>query len=181
MRINMRIKVIFSVLLCSFLLFGCGKEDGVNIMMMSPAGITSEESDKLELLLQSKLGEELTVKLNAIPLFTEEKLVLEVAAGHNSVLIIPEEPFRQLAEHGGYFIPLNQIADEKAYPEGVVETTVKEELQTGLFGIPLGKTKWFNEAAMKGRGLIAFIPSNAPDADKALQVMKIIGEPADAQ
>jgi hypothetical protein len=36
------------------------------------------------------------------------------------------------------------------------------------------QSKWFSELGLKGGDLIAFIPGNAPDPQKALEVLKVI-------
>lgn len=163
------------------LLAGCGggpKAD-VPIFMMSASGIPNEAAGKLETALVSKVGEAPTVTVSASPMFSLEKMIVEIAAGGNGILVVPGDQFHGLSKQGG-FVPLDDVAKAEDFPEGVLELPVDgkpdAKLEKHLYGIPVEKTKWFTELGLNGKDLYAFIPQNAPDIEKAKQVMKHIAQ-----
>lgn len=162
-------------LLLMLVLAGCGggpKAD-VTIFMMGSNGIPSEAGDKLQASLQSEIGESPSVKVLTAPLFSMEKMIVEIAAGGNGILVIPENHFKTMGEQGGY-VPLDDVAKAEDFPEGVLEVTEDGKKETRLYGIPMERTKWFTEFEFNGKDVYAFIPANAPDKEKAKQVMKFI-------
>ncbi|WP_235941349.1 hypothetical protein [Paenibacillus puerhi] len=180
-----------SWLICTFLvliLAGCGggpKAD-VPIFMMSKTGVPGEVAQKLEAALIEKVGEAPTVSISSSPMFSMEKLIVEIAAGGNGILVVPGEQFEGMSRQGG-FVPLDDVASPADFPEGVLELPVEEEngkaadkanpkLEKHLYGIPLEQTKWFTELKLNGKDLYAFIPQNAKDIEKAKQVMKHIAQ-----
>ncbi|SDC00569.1 hypothetical protein SAMN02799630_02404 [Paenibacillus sp. UNCCL117] len=179
-----------SWLICVLLvlvLAGCGggpKED-VPIFMMSKTGIPGEVAEKLEKALIAKVGETPTVAISASPMFSMDKMIVEIAAGGNGILIIPGEQFHGMSKQGG-FVPLDDVANPADFPDGVLELPVEEEgkpadksnpkLEKHLYGIPMEHTKWFKELELNGKDLYAFIPQNAKDIEKAKQVLKHIAQ-----
>jgi hypothetical protein len=170
-----RFTIVFLLL---FVLAGCGggpKAD-VPMFMMSSGGITTEAADKLQADLQSKLGETPTVLLMTTPIFSLEKLIVEIAAGENGILIVPMNEFKNIGLQGGY-VNLDSVVKREDYPDGVLELPVDGgKKETHLYGIPLEKTKWFTEAKFNGKGLVAFVPVNAKNQDKVMQVIKVIAQ-----
>ncbi|TVY07675.1 hypothetical protein [Paenibacillus cremeus] len=173
----MRGKWLIVVLLLVVALAGCdnGPKADVSIFMMSSQGIPSEVGDKLGQSLQSKLGAAPTVRLNTTPIFSMDKMVVEIAAGENGILIIPGEQFKALGQQGGY-VSLDDVAKPEDFPDGVLELTDNGKTEKHLYGIPMEKTKWFTELNLNGKNLFAFIPANAPDKEKAKQVLKQIAQ-----
>lgn len=174
----MRAKLLLILLLMT-VLAGCGggpKAD-VSIFMMGSQGIPSEVTDKLQQSLQTKLGAAPTVQITTTPIFSMEKMVVEIAAGENGILVLPTEQFKAMSAQGGY-VPLDDVAKPEDFPEGVLEIKEEGKPSTGkhLYGIPMDKTKWFQELKLNGKDLMAFIPANAPDQNKAKQVMKQIAQ-----
>lgn len=174
----MKAKWLLVVMLGMMLtLTACGgpKED-VSVFMMGPNGFPSEAAQKLEVSLKAKVGEVPTVKLNTSPIFSLEKMIVELAAGGNGIFILGEEQFKGLSNQAG-FVSLDDLINPADYPEGVIE--IKEEgkeAQKHLYGIPLTGNKWMKEQGFDGKGLYAFIPQNAPKMDEAKQVLKIIAQ-----
>lgn len=170
--------LLVSVLMTLMLaLSGCGggPKPDVAVFMMSSKGIPTEVGDKLQQWLLGKVGETPTVKVVTTPVFSMEKLVVEIAAGDNGILVVPTEQFKAIGMQGGY-VSLDEIAKAEDFPEGVMEQTEDGKKETHLYGIPLEHTKWFKELNLNGKDLVAFIPVNAPNKDKAIQVMKHIAQ-----
>ncbi|GAB7056970.1 MULTISPECIES: hypothetical protein [unclassified Paenibacillus] len=174
----MRRNGLLCLLLMMFVLAaGCGggSKADVSIFMIGSNGIPNEAGEKLQASLQSEIGESPSVQVLAAPIFSMEKLIVEIAAGQNGILMIPENHFKAMGEQGGY-VPLDDVAKAEDFPEGVLEVTEDGKKQKHLYGIPMDQTKWFTELEFDGKNLFAFIPANAPDKEKAKQVMKIIAE-----
>ncbi|MCZ8516381.1 hypothetical protein O9H85_29115 [Paenibacillus filicis] len=173
----MRGKLLLGLLLI-VMLAGCGgpKAD-VTIFMMGPQGVPNEVGDKLQQALQTKLGTAPTIQVVTTPMFSMEKMVVEIAAGENGILILPMDQFKTLGNQGGY-IALDDVTRADDYPDGVLELKEEGKPSQGkhLYGIPLEKTKWFTDLKLNGKDLVAFIPANAPDKEKSKQVMKRIAE-----
>ncbi|MBP1993508.1 hypothetical protein [Paenibacillus eucommiae] len=173
----MKVKLMVVVLLIVTVLAGCGgpKED-VPIFMMGSQGIPSEVADKLRDSLKEKVGEAPTVALNTSPMFSMEKMVVELAAGGNGIMILGEEQFLGMAPQNGY-VALDDVINPEDYPTGILEMTDEEgNKEKHLYGIPLEETKWMKELDLNGKGLVAFIPMNAKKQEEAKKVMKIIAE-----
>jgi predicted small lipoprotein YifL len=174
---QMKWKVTLIVLLL-FVLAGCGgkpKADVV-IFLMPSNGTTSEVADKLQADLQSKLGGMPTIQLVTTPIYSMEKLFVEIAAGENGIFIVPFNDFKNISQQGGY-VNLDNIAKREDFPEGVLELPVEGgKKETHLFGIPLEKTKWFTDTKLNGKDLVAFVPVNAKNQDKVMQVLGVIAQ-----
>jgi hypothetical protein len=174
MKVNL--KLAFSIVILMFLLAGCGGPNAdVTIFMMGPQGFPNEAAQKLESSLTAKAGAVPTIVINSSPLFSIEKMIIEVAAGENGILIIPEDQFRSLGKQGGY-VPLDDVIKPEDYPTGMMEITDEGKTEKHLYGIPLEDTQWMKEQNMNGKGLFAFIPQNAKKQAEAKQVLKIIAE-----
>jgi ABC-type glycerol-3-phosphate transport system substrate-binding protein len=175
----MRVKFALVGLFLLLLLAGCGgpKAD-VPIFMMSTTGIPSEVGDKLEADLQAKLGQAPTIKIQTTPIFSMEKLIVEIAAGDNGIIVVPTEQFKALGQQGGY-VSLDGVAKAEDYPGGVLDMPLDGKTgatEKHLYGIPLEKTKWFIDLKLNGKDLIAFVPANAKKQDLVMQALKIIAE-----
>lgn len=172
----MKARVAVIALFVLLIIAGCGgpKAD-VPIFMMGPQGVPSEAGDKLKTALEAKLGPSPTIAFNTSPIFSMEKMVVEIAAGENGIIIIPEEQFKVLGQQGGY-VPLDDVAKPEDYPDGVLEVTEDGKTVKRLFGIHLESTKWMKELSLNGKGLYAFIPANAKNQDLSKQVLKVIAE-----
>ena len=91
------------------MLTGCGgPKPDVSIFIMGSNGFPSEAGDKLEASLKSKVGEVPTVKINTSPIFSMEKMIVELAAGGNGIFILAEEQFKSLSNQAG-FVSLDDI------------------------------------------------------------------------
>jgi hypothetical protein len=157
---------------------GGGPKADVPIFMMAANGVPNEAADKLQADLRAKVGEAPTVSIVTTPIFSMEKLIVEIAAGDNGILIVPTEQFKTIGQQGGY-VSLDSVAKAEDFPEGVLELPVdgKEgKKEKHLYGIPLEKTKWFTEAKLNGKDLVAFVPANAKNQDKVMQVLKTIAQ-----
>jgi ABC-type glycerol-3-phosphate transport system substrate-binding protein len=173
----------FTVLILLFVigaLAGCGggpKAD-VPIFMMASNGIPNEVADKLQADLKAKVGETPTVSVMTTPIFSMEKLIVEIAAGDNGIIVVPVEQFKAIGQQGGY-VSLDSAAKAEDFPDGVLELPIDGKdgkKEKHLYGIPLEKTKWFTDLKLNGKDLIAFVPANAKNQDKVLQVIKVIAQ-----
>ncbi|WP_019534507.1 hypothetical protein [Paenibacillus ginsengihumi] len=174
----MKGKLLLMALLLAFsVLTGCSKgpKADVTLFLMASNGVPNEVGEKLQQSLQAKVGEGMTVEVVTTPIFSLEKLIVEIAAGGHGVLIVPGEQFKALGQQGGY-VSLDDVANPEDYPEGVLEMTEDGKTEKHLYGIPLEHSRWFADLQLNGKDLFAFIPLNAPDHEKAKQVMKIIAE-----
>lgn len=177
----MRGKIMLMLMLLA-VLAGCGggpKAD-VPMFMMGSNGIPAEVGDKLQAALQTKVGAAPTVSIVTTPIFSMEKLIVEIAAGENGIIVVPTEQFKQIGQQGGY-VSLDNVAKQEDFPDGVLELpadtkdgTPKKEKH--LYGIPLEQSKWFTELKLNGKDLVAFVPANAKNQDKVMQVMKVIAQ-----
>lgn len=173
-------------LACLIILAGCGgpKYDA-SVFLMPKTGIATEVSNELQSQLQSYLGEEMTVGLVTSPINNEQKLLVEVISASHAVLIVPKQSLLNYTRQGGP-INLDEWFDPAEYEEGVVEgrlleqdekgKVIGESVETRLFAIPMDKTKLFREMGFKGTELFAFIPANAPDKGRAVEVLKAMTE-----
>jgi len=174
------------LMLLALALAGCGggpKAD-VPIFMTGPNGIPAEAGAKLQTALQTKVGAAPTVSIVTSPIFSMEKLIVEIAGAENGIIILPAEHFKALGQQGGY-VSLDSAAKMEDFPGGVLELPVESKDGTKeatpkkekhLYGIPLEETKWFTELNLNGKDLVAFVPANAKNQDKVMQVMKIIAQ-----
>jgi ABC-type glycerol-3-phosphate transport system substrate-binding protein len=175
----MKLKLIMVVLVSALMvmLAGCGgPKPDVSIFVMGQNGFPSDAGEKLEASLKSKIGEVPTVKLNTSPIFSMEKMVVELAAGGNGIFILADEQFKALSQQAG-FVSLDETISPSDYPDGVVEIAEEgKPAEKHLYGIPLSGNKWMKEQGFEGKGLIAFIPVNAPKLEEAKKVLKVIAQ-----
>jgi ABC-type glycerol-3-phosphate transport system substrate-binding protein len=175
------LKGVLTLVLCSIIWSGCGgpKAD-VPIFMMGQSGMSSENADKLKESLVQRLGEAPTITLKSSPIFSVEKMLLQLAAGGNGIMILSEEPFKAVIQKGAG-TSLDAIFDPKEYPSGVAEILVDYKKPDGakekhLYGIPINQTSWMKAVGYNGRELFAFINSKAPDFEAAKKVLQVIAE-----
>ncbi|MDF2669769.1 MAG: hypothetical protein K0R67_2075 [Paenibacillus sp.] len=149
-------------------LAGCGgpKAD-VPIFAMFPENAPFNKNDELEKSLKEKVGETPTVQLFVTPMFSLDKMVVELAAGENGLFIVPKAQFDMLANQEGY-ISLDDTFKKQDYPEGVYKDQ--------LFGVPVTNTKWLKDLGYKGGEMIAYIPFRAKNKEKSKEVLKVIME-----
>ena len=159
------------------MLTGCGgPKPDVSIFIMGSNGFPSEAGDKLEASLKSKVGEVPTVKINTSPIFSMEKMIVELAAGGNGIFILAEDQFKSLSNQAG-FVSLDDIIKPADYPDGVIQIAEEgKPAEKHLYGIPLTGNKWMKEQGFEGKGLVAFIPQNAPKMNESKQVLKVIAQ-----
>ncbi|SDN27587.1 hypothetical protein SAMN04487897_102359 [Paenibacillus sp. yr247] len=159
------------------MLAGCGgPKPDVSIFIMGSSGFPSEAGDKLEGSLKSKVGEVPTVKLVSSPMFSMEKMIVELAAGGNGIFILADDQFKSLTKQAG-FVSLDDTIKPEDYPDGVIEIAEDgKPSEKHLYGIPLAGNKWMKEQGIEGKGLVAFIPQNAPKINESKQVLKVIAQ-----
>lgn len=181
------LRLVFPVVLLVVVLSGCGggpKAD-VSLFIMPEGGIQPETVEKLEQAVIAKLGETPTFEAQGSPLFSYEKLLVELAAGGHGIYIVPEEQFMAYVKQGG-FVPLDEYFDPEKYEEGVVTVDITERQEDGtevvvdtvthLYGIPMHKSALFEELGFNGEGLFAFIGPRLKSREDALEVLKLIVE-----
>lgn len=170
------------VLLLAAVLAGCGgpKAD-VSIFLMTNGGTAQDTTSKLAQALQAKLGEKPTIAVSGSPIFSMEKLIVEVAAADHSIIIIPEEQFQMLVKQGGT-TPLEGAFDASRYPGGVLEVPADPNKpdakpEKHLYGVPVSDAKLLRDAGYKGKEtLYAFVHPRAPHMEQAIQALKAIVE-----
>jgi ABC-type glycerol-3-phosphate transport system substrate-binding protein len=173
------ITMITLIALCSLALAGCGgPKPDVAIFMMGKNGTPAEFSQKLEQSLKKKLGETPTISLNSSPIFSQEKLIVELAAGDNGIMIVTSDTFQIFAQQGGV-VNLDDVLNPADYPSGVVEVATDSSKPNGpkekhLYGIPISKTSWMQDQGYQGEELFAFVHPRAPHLEQAKQVLKAI-------
>ncbi|NEW08182.1 hypothetical protein GK047_19465 [Paenibacillus sp. SYP-B3998] len=174
----MKVKLLLITMIAlMIMLVGCGgPKPDVSIFIMGKNGFPSELGDKLGASLKSKVGEIPTVKVVSSPIFSMEKMIVELAAGGNGIFILADEQFQTLTKQAG-FVPLDDTIKPEEYPDGVVEIAEDgKPAEKHLYGIPLAGNKWMKEQGLDGKGLVAFIPQNAEKINEAKQVLKVIAQ-----
>ncbi|MFD0872348.1 Maltose-binding periplasmic proteins/domains [Chlamydia abortus] len=168
---------LIAVLVLVVVLSACGRERAdVTIFILPPGGMDSSVAETLENFVQDKVGETMSVDLFSSPIFDLNKLMVEIAAGDNDIMVLPEEQFKVFAEQGG--LPgMDDLFRPEDYPEGVLEAPNDEgKLEKKLYGVPVSKTEWLQSVGYKGAEMYAFIHPRAKDKDKAAEVLKKIME-----
>ncbi|MFF2156822.1 hypothetical protein ACFVVQ_16155 [Paenibacillus chitinolyticus] len=175
------------LLLFTVLVSGCGKAQpkaDVSIFMMARDGIPVDAAFKLENSLKALVGDKPSIYLNTSPLFSNEKMIVEMGYGNHGILIIPEEQFKVYAAEGA-FLPLDEHFKQEDYPEGVLEATIEPagkkknppeapKKETHLYGIPLQYSKWMKDNGVEGKGLVAFMAVNSRNPEQSFEVLKKI-------
>lgn len=171
---------LFVLVSALLLLAGCGGPKAPTIFIMTKNGLPSDASETLATSLQSKFGEK-KVEVSSSPIYNQEKLIVELAAGGNAVMLLDKDVFVSLLAEGGA-LSLDDVFDPKQFPEGVMEGTVlgdngeQDRKETHLYGIPASKAKLVQSAGLGGDGLMLFIPANAPDKEASKQIIKELVE-----
>ncbi|AQT85564.1 hypothetical protein ERICIV_00727 [Paenibacillus larvae subsp. larvae] len=177
-----------TLVLVPVLMAGCGgkpKHDVV-MFMMGSSGFPVDIVTKLETSLKEKVGEDVSLSISASPMYASQKLEVEIAAGGNGILVLPEKEFRSFAAQNS-LVSLDDLAGVDDFPGGIEEAVIEPEnkkqepkpeplKEKHLYAVPLDETKWFRENELSGLGLYAMIPVNAPDIEKAKAVMRKIAE-----
>ncbi|MFC5449558.1 hypothetical protein [Paenibacillus aestuarii] len=175
---NKQVKLLMlTIVALMVLLAGCGgPKPDVSVFVMGQQGFPAELGGKLEQSLKDKVGAAPTVKLVTSPIFSLEKMIVELAAGENGIFILPKEQFDSLSKQGG-FVSLDDTIKPEDYPSGVLEIGSEgQPAERHLYGIPLDGNKWMKDQGIDGKGLIAFIPQNAQKINEAKQVLKLIAQ-----
>jgi hypothetical protein len=149
-------------------LAGCGgpKAD-VPIFAMFAESSPFNKNEEMEASLKEKVGETPTVELFVTPMFSIDKMVVELAAGENGLFIVPKAQFDMLLNQDGY-INLDDTFKKEDYPQGIYNDK--------LVGVPVTNTKWLKDLGYKGGEMMAYIPFRAKDKEKSKQVLKAIME-----
>ncbi|AJY77434.1 hypothetical protein VN24_02085 [Paenibacillus beijingensis] len=162
------------------LLAGCGGTKDPTLFIMAKNGLSSDATEALTKSLQAKFGDT-KIQVSSSPIYNQQKLIVELAAGGNAVMMLDKDDFVSLLGQGGA-LSLDDVFDPKLYPEGVLEGTIpgdKDEpdrKETHLYGIPVTKAKLVQSAGINDDKLILFIPANAPDQEAAKQMIKELVE-----
>ncbi|MDO3408769.1 hypothetical protein QWJ34_03225 [Saccharibacillus sp. CPCC 101409] len=163
------------------LLAGCGKGDDKVLIFMSDKESSSREGiDQI----QQKLDAEFTdpkAEFNYSPLFDLQKVMVEYAAGGNSIVILPKDTVQTYGRDGAH-LALDEYFDKEKYPEGVFESGVLKDgeddpvTEEHLFGIPVDQMKMFQDAGYVPKDMLACVVVNAPNADAAIKVLQKLTE-----
>ena len=182
-----RIGVVITVLLTAFIA-GCGggQKADMNIFMMHEFHIPSEQVDKLEQELNEKLNGEYTIDVMASPLYNAQKIVLEYVGAENAIIILPYDDIQAYSTNGGHY-PLDDFFDKSQYEEGILEGTYIEKIEAEdkkteyldhvgeyLFALPTTKLPLLEKYGLVEEKWYAAIPSNNPDLDRSVQLMKML-------
>ncbi|KAF6564675.1 MULTISPECIES: hypothetical protein [Paenibacillus] len=170
------------------LLAGCGgrDKDSFSIFIMDK-GDASVIRDELAQKLKDKLGEQApTIEISVSPLYNQQKLVVEYAAGEHDLFLLPEEDMKLYGQNGSN-LPLDDAFDKKTYARGVFEGGVfkkKEQEEEGtdvikethLFGIPVEQMKMFKDLKYNSNTLFATVPPRTSNKEEAIKVLKALTE-----
>ncbi|MBW7454644.1 hypothetical protein ACFOLF_27455 [Paenibacillus sepulcri] len=169
----------FALLVLCMTLSGCGSNADLTVFIMPKEYLPDGVAAKVEEQLKAKFGEEKTIEVNASPMYNDQKLIVEIAAGGNGILILPKDTLMSMITQGPA-IQLDKWFDASAYPEGVLESDLGDsknpKLVKGLFAIPVEKTI-FKDAGYNEPNMLMIIPANAPDQDLSIEVMKELVKP----
>lgn len=174
-------KIASTFAVALMLLTGCGgpKYD-VTVFILPATGLPFELADKLEAGVKAKLGETPTLDIVSSPMYSVEKLIVEVAAGDHGVIIVPDQQFRSLGAQGGY-VNLDKLAEEPGFPmtkddlkKGIMEIDDNGKKETHLFAIPLEQSKLLKDAGISGKDLYAFIPVKAKNQENSMKVLRAL-------
>ena len=172
-RETMRLKLL-AVLVLLTVMVGCvGPKADVSIFIMPSNGMSPVISDMLEKNLQQQLGATPTVRVSSTPIFSLDKMIVEVAAGDHGIIVLTKDQWLSIVRMGG-MLPLDDLLKPTDFPEGVVELPVddpKGKTEQHLYAIPVSNTKWMKSIRYNGEELFAFLHPRAPDLEKAKQVL----------
>lgn len=169
-----RVLVLISIsLMAMLILSGCSKSKDLKVFIMVDYAMDGKHQDMLQSTLQEAVGEHHPVKVLISPMFNYQKLLVELAAGGNAIMILPEEAFLPIIEQGGA-VPLEDVLAEDQYASGIgLDLETEEE---HLFGIPLSKSNWFKATGYTGQEAFAFVITNYHDPDAAKEVIVAIAK-----
>lgn len=145
----------------------CGNKPDVSIFVMFPQHTIFSKQKELTAALQEKMGESPTVQFSISPIFDQQKMIIEMAAGPHGIFALPKAQYEGFLGQDG-FVPLDDILDKEQYPEGVYEDK--------LIAVPLHETKLLKDAGYTGGEIFAFISERVKDKEKAKQVLKVLAE-----
>jgi hypothetical protein len=182
-----RALIICTVSVILIVVSACGgpKVD-VSIYMIPRNGVSHDILDKLKAQLDMYLGEQFTIDLNGSPIYNPEKLMVEVAAGDHSILIVSRDDFVVYASNG--VVPLEGVFDQEKYPDGVtdyVETKFKNgeyievARETHLYGLPVHESRWFKDAEISSKDELYAMLLPRGNIEQGMELLKMImGEEA---
>jgi ABC-type glycerol-3-phosphate transport system substrate-binding protein len=149
---------------------GCGGNDDydVSVFIMPQTGMSGDMEEKLQASLQAKYDETTRVGLRTSPLYSLEKLTVEIISKEHVLLIVTERDFKNAVNQGGG-VELDSSFDKNAHAAGVVNDK--------LYGIPVKNLAWMKSAGYNGGEMIAFIPANTPNMEQSMEMLKKIMEP----
>lgn len=173
----MKWRMVVMLIMIAVWTAGCGgpKAD-VKMFLIVHNGMDQGKLVELNDKLAAVAGDAASIEFNASPVFSQEKLIVELAAGENSIVIVPKQEFDDLTKLNG-FMNLDEIASPEHFPQGVVENTEIHEKH--LYAIPLNEVEWFAQGKYVNEEVYAFIPVNLKEERiaKAKQVLgKIVSE-----
>lgn len=163
------------------LLAGCGKEDGVLIFMSDEQAALSREGIDV---IQEQLAVDLPdtkVEFNYSAMHNVQKVLVEYAAGGNSIMILPEDMVKLYGKDGAHLV-LDDYFDKADYPDGVFESGILKDgekdavLEEHLFGIPVKDMKMFQDAGYVPENMLACVLVNAEDQEAAIKILQKLTE-----
>ncbi|WP_172195576.1 hypothetical protein [Saccharibacillus qingshengii] len=172
---------VWLVLIAAIMLVaGCGKDDGVTIFMSDKGSSSREGIDVIQEKLNTEVPD-LKAEFNYSPLFDLQKVLVEYAAGGNSIVILPTDNIEIYGKDGAHVV-LDEYFDKADYPDGVFESGVLKDgesdavLEKHLFGIPVKDMKMFQDAGYTPEDMLACVLVNAPDKEAAIKVLQKLTE-----
>jgi ABC-type glycerol-3-phosphate transport system substrate-binding protein len=169
----MRLKLI-AALFSLAIIIGCSEpKSDVSIFMMPSGGMSAVVVDELQKNLQQQVGETPTVSISSTPIFSLDKMIVEVAAGDHGIIVLTKDQWLGIARTGG-MLPLDDLLKPADFPEGVVDLPVDNmngKTENHLYAIPIANSKWMKSIGYKGEELFAFLHPRAPDLEKSKQVL----------
>ncbi|MCQ6559639.1 hypothetical protein [Paenibacillus mendelii] len=172
--------ILLMIMLLSSILTACGSSADLTVFIMPREHLPDGVSEKVEEKLQKAFGEDKKMAVHGTPMYNDQKMIVELAAGGNGIMILPKEVLENMMAQGAA-VQLDQWFKTEDYPEGVMESVVgdkdSEKKVTALFALPVEKIPVFKEAGYEEKDMFIFIPANAPDEELSVEVLKEIVKP----
>jgi len=170
-------KILWGILLLtiSLSLTACGQSK-FSFYIMGQNVIPDNIVEQLQKNMPQTI-DSIPVEVDVTPMFNQEKLIVEIAAGGHSILILPYKEFELFAEQGG-LVPLDSLFDKEKYKDGIItykDPNSKDQAeQTHLLGVPMNSTAWFKNSGYTSEKMYAFIPGNTPNVEQSKQILQQI-------
>ncbi|MBB3113684.1 ABC-type glycerol-3-phosphate transport system substrate-binding protein [Paenibacillus phyllosphaerae] len=173
--------LLLLLMLAAVFLAGCGDEADLKIFAMPKEYMNTEVAVKVEEKLQAAFGETKKIEVFSSPMYNDQKLIVEIAAGGNGIILVPKDTLAMMSAQGPA-VQLDDYFKAEDYPAGVMESLVEDEAGNekqvkGLFAIPVDSLPIFKASGYAEEDILAFIPVNSPNKELSIEVLKELMKP----